>query len=262
MTARQLFEERQVRRGELVSDASSITAFTWPSKSTGSTITLRGARVTRPAAIVDQIRGNVARAACAAVSPRIARRGPRRRGSAAAHRRRSCPHSSASCCRRAVARSRSSMTYMTPCCAFTSGASSASSIWPTVTQIALALHHAAELREVRLQPVLLGVALGRRAQVADHRVDVVLEFGHFAARVDLDRARQVALRHGGRHFRDRAHLGREVRREQVHVRGQVLPGARGAGHVAPGRRGALRRPPRAPPSSPGRRTSRACRSCC
>ena len=142
-----------------------------------------------------------------------------------------------------------------PCCALTSGASSDSSMLAHRDQVALALHHAAELGEVGLQPVLLGVALGRGAQVADHRVDVVLEVGHFAARVDLDRARQVALGHRGRHFGDRAHLRGEVRREQVHVGGQVLPGAGGARHVAPGRRGGLRRRLRAPPSSPGRRRS-------
>ena len=120
---------------------------------------------------------------------------------------------------------------MTPCCALTSGASSSSSIRPTVTQVALTLHHAAELREVGLQPVLLGVALGGDPQIADHRVDVVLELGHLAARLDLNRARQVALRHRGRHFGDGAHLGRQVRGEQVHVGGQVLPGAGGARHV-------------------------------
>ena len=98
-------------------------------------------------------------------------------------------------------------------------------------QVALALHHAAELREVRLEPVLLGVAVGRDLEVADHRVDVVLELGHLAARVDLDRARQVAFRHGRGDFRDRTHLVREVGGQQVHVRRQVLPGPRGTGHV-------------------------------
>ena len=98
-------------------------------------------------------------------------------------------------------------------------------------EVALALHHAAELREVGLQPVLLGVALRGGAQVADHGVDVVLELGHLAARVHLNGARQVALRHGRGHFRDGAHLRGEVRRQQVHVGREVLPGSGGAGHV-------------------------------
>ena len=98
-------------------------------------------------------------------------------------------------------------------------------------QVALALHHAAELREVRLQPVLLGVALGSPAEVADHRVDVVLELRHLAARVHLDRPREVALGDRGGDLGDRTHLRREVRGEQVHVVGEVLPGAGDAGHL-------------------------------
>ena len=85
-------------------------------------------------------------------------------------------------------------------------------------QVALSLHHATELREVGLQPVLLGVALGRRAQVTDHGVDVVFEFRDLSARFHLDRPGQVALGHGGRHFCDRAHLVGQVRRQEVHVR--------------------------------------------
>ncbi len=98
-------------------------------------------------------------------------------------------------------------------------------------QVALALEHAAEPREVRFQPVLLGVAVGRQPQVVDHRVDVVLELGHLAAGVDLNRSGQVALRDGGGDVRDRANLRRQVGGEQVHVSGEVLPGAGGAGHV-------------------------------
>jgi len=88
-----------------------------------------------------------------------------------------------------------------------------------------------KLGEVGLQPVLLGIHLGGEAQVADHGVDIVLEFGDFAARVDLDRARQVALGHSGRHFGDRAHLRGQVGGKQVDVAGEVLPGAGSAGHV-------------------------------
>ena len=41
---------------------------------------------------------------------------------------------------------------------------------------------------------------------------------------------EVALGHGGRHLGDGAHLGRQVRRELVHVVGQVAPQAGGARH--------------------------------
>ena len=98
-------------------------------------------------------------------------------------------------------------------------------------EVALALQHAAELGEVGLQPVLLGVLLRGVLEVADHLVDGVLERRHLALRLDRDRARQVALRHRHRHLRDRAHLSRQVRRELVHVLGQVLPGARRARHL-------------------------------
>ena len=69
------------------------------------------------------------------------------------------------------------------------------------------------------------------AQVVDHRVDVVFELRDLAAGFDLNRSRQVALGHGGRHLGDRAHLVGQVGGEQVDVAGQVLPGAGGAGHV-------------------------------
>ena len=98
-------------------------------------------------------------------------------------------------------------------------------------QIALALQHVGEFRQVGLEPVLFGVAVGGEPQIVDHGVDVVFELGHFAARFDLNRARQVALGDGGRHFGDGAHLGGQVGGQQVDVAGQVLPGAGGAGHV-------------------------------
>ena len=98
-------------------------------------------------------------------------------------------------------------------------------------QVALALQHAGEAGEVGLQPVLLGVALRGQPEVVDHRVDVVFELGDLAARIDLDRARQVALGHGGRHLGDGAHLAGQVGGQQIDVAGQVLPGARGARHV-------------------------------
>ena len=77
-------------------------------------------------------------------------------------------------------------------------------------EVALPLEHARELGEVGLEPVLLVVALGGETQVADHGVDVVLELGHLAAGLDLNRARQVALRHGRRDLGDGADLRRQV----------------------------------------------------
>ena len=98
-------------------------------------------------------------------------------------------------------------------------------------EVALALQHAGEPREVGLEPVLLGVAVRGQPQVVDHRVDVVFQIGHLAARLDLDRAREVALGHGGGDFGNGADLVGQVRRQQVHVAGQVLPCSRRARHV-------------------------------
>ena len=92
------------------------------------------------------------------------------------------------------------------------------------------LQHAGEAREVRLQPVLLGVLARGVLEVADHLVDVVLQRGHLALRFHRNRARQVALGHRGGHFGDRAHLRGEVRRQPVHVLGQIAPQAGGARH--------------------------------
>ena len=91
--------------------------------------------------------------------------------------------------------------------------------------VALALQHPGEAGEVRVEPVLRGVALGRLAQVADHLVDVVLEVRDLAGRLDRDRAGQVALGHRRRHVRDRAQLRRQRLGELVDVVGQALPHA-------------------------------------
>ena len=98
-------------------------------------------------------------------------------------------------------------------------------------EVAPALEQRRDAREVGLEPVLLPVALGGQPEVADHGVDVVLQLGDLAARVDLDRPGQVALGHGGGDLGDGAHLGGQVRRQQVDVAGQVLPGARRSGDV-------------------------------
>ena len=98
-------------------------------------------------------------------------------------------------------------------------------------EITVTLHHVGEFGEVGLQPVLLGIDVGGEPEVADHGVDIVFELGHFAARIDLDGAGEVALRDRRRHLGDGAHLGRQICRKQVDVAGQILPRARGARHV-------------------------------
>ena len=65
-------------------------------------------------------------------------------------------------------------------------------------------------------------------EVADHLVDVVLEDLDLALRLDRDRPREVSLSDGGRDILNRADLGREVRRELVHIVREILPDA---GHV-------------------------------
>ena len=92
-------------------------------------------------------------------------------------------------------------------------------------EVALALEHPGDARQVGLQPVLLGVALGGLAQVGDHLVDVVLELGHLALSLDRDRPGQVALGHRGRHLGDRAELGGQGDRQLVDVLGQPPPRA-------------------------------------
>ena len=70
------------------------------------------------------------------------------------------------------------------------------------------------------------------AQLFHHRVDGFFELQNFAADVDRDLARKVAIGHGDRDFRDVADLTREVGGHRVHVVGEVLPGAGNAGHVS------------------------------
>src|SRR5216683_1505103 len=98
-------------------------------------------------------------------------------------------------------------------------------------KIALALKHVCKSGEVGLEPVLLGVDIGGEPQIANHRIDVVLELRHFASGVDLDRTGEVALGDGGRHFRDRAYLRGQIGRQQVDVAGEILPRAGRAGNL-------------------------------
>ena len=94
-----------------------------------------------------------------------------------------------------------------------------------VVEIALALEHAREPLEVRLQPVLLDVLARGLAQVADHLVELVLQDRDFAAGLDAHLPGEVALGHRGGDVGDGAHLVGEVGGQLVHVVGEVLPDA-------------------------------------
>ena len=72
---------------------------------------------------------------------------------------------------------------------------------------------------------------GERAQLIHHGVQRVFELEDFAPHVDRDLAREVAASHGGRDFRDVAHLRREVAGHEVDVVGEILPGAGHARHL-------------------------------
>src|SRR5262249_46240977 len=61
-------------------------------------------------------------------------------------------------------------------------------------------------------------------------VDVVLQRRYLSLRFDRDGAREIALGHGGRDFGDGPHLARQIRRQLVHVVGQIPPQPRGARH--------------------------------
>src|SRR5258708_7868084 len=98
-------------------------------------------------------------------------------------------------------------------------------------QLTLPLEHSGESSEVRLEPILLAIALDRFAQIGNHCIDVVFELGHFAARLDFDGAREVPLSHRRGHLRDRTNLAGEVRSKKVDVTGEVPPGPGGAGDV-------------------------------
>src|SRR5262245_28234475 len=73
--------------------------------------------------------------------------------------------------------------------------------------------------------------LGReRVELVHHCIERFLQLQDFAAHIDGDLLRQVALRHGGRHLGDIADLAGEVRRHRVDAVGEVLPGAGDAAH--------------------------------
>ena len=98
-------------------------------------------------------------------------------------------------------------------------------------QVLLSLQQPGQLRQVRLQPVLLGVDPRGILQVPDHLVDVVLQIGHLAGSLDGDLLRQVTIGNRSRHLRDRTDLCGQVCCKPVDVVGQVAPGAACTRHV-------------------------------
>ncbi|GAA3310293.1 hypothetical protein GCM10020219_015720 [Nonomuraea dietziae] len=91
--------------------------------------------------------------------------------------------------------------------------------------------HAADLRlaaQLALCADLSGDSghlFGEGGELVDHRVDGVLQLEHLADRVDGHLAAQVALRHGGGHLGDVAHLRGHTGRHGVDGLGQVAPAA-------------------------------------
>src|SRR4029077_19566349 len=72
---------------------------------------------------------------------------------------------------------------------------------------------------------------GERIELVHHRIDGVLELENFAAHVDRDLFRQVAVGDRRRHFSDVAHLRGEVGGHRIDRVGQILPRAGDAKHV-------------------------------
>jgi len=72
---------------------------------------------------------------------------------------------------------------------------------------------------------------GEAVELIDHRVDGLFQPQDLARGIDRDLLGKVAAGHRDGHVGDVADLGREVRRQQVDVVGEVLPGAGDAGHL-------------------------------
>ena len=145
-------------------DASSMTALTWPSKRTGSTMMLRGGASPRPEAICDVVLRDVRRGRSSASRARTARRAPRRAGTIE-RLRSACTRSPRGAAARGLASRPARACRRPPCCAETTRRELGQDQPADREDVALALQHAAELREVRLQPVLLAVLERRVLQV-------------------------------------------------------------------------------------------------
>ncbi len=75
-----------------------------------------------------------------------------------------------------------------------------------------------------------GHLIGERRQRVDHAVDGVGQLRDFALGFEHQFALQIAVGDGRHHFRDTAHLRGQIRRHEVDVVGQILPGAGHALH--------------------------------
>ena len=73
--------------------------------------------------------------------------------------------------------------------------------------------------------------IGEDAELFHHVVDGVLQLQDFASYIDGDLLRQIAVGDRRRHQGDVPHLARQVRRQTVHVVGQVLPRPGNARHI-------------------------------
>ena len=72
---------------------------------------------------------------------------------------------------------------------------------------------------------------GKRTELIHHGVDGVLQFENFASHIHRNFLGQVAVGDGRGHFGDVAHLSGQVAGHEVHVVGEILPGARHTLHV-------------------------------
>ena len=70
-----------------------------------------------------------------------------------------------------------------------------------------------------------------RVQLIDHGVDGVLQLQNFAAGIDGDLGREIALRHARRYLRDVADLRRQVPGHEVDAVREILPHAAHALHL-------------------------------
>lgn len=95
----------------------------------------------------------------------------------------------------------------------------------------LTLHHAAELREVGLEPVLFTVLLRGLAQVHDHLIHALAELQDLALRLDRDASRGIALGDRRGDLGHRADLVGEAVGELIDVVDQIAPRSGGAGHL-------------------------------
>ena len=94
---------------------------------------------------------------------------------------------------------------------------------------------------------------GEAVELVHHRVDGVLQLENFAAHVDGDLLRQVAVRDRGRHLGDVAHLAGQVAGHRVHASRSSPSRCRRRRARWPGRRAGLRCRPRARRASLRRR---------